>query len=313
MSGKTTIWGQLRRTLTEWAASLDDLGFDVGRTHISLYNAVWMLFVVIAVIVFGRLVSRIGRRAVRSMRGLDGTQRALGEKLMTVVVWSAAVLVGIDAMGINLTTLTVFSGAFGLAVGFGLQKTFGNLIAGVILLMDRSIKPGDVIAVNDTKGSTFGVVNRIGVRAITVLTRDDREILIPNEILMTTQVENWSHSSNVVGITIPVNVAYGSDLDLAEKLLLEAALTVPRVLRDPEPSILLDAFGPSAIQLLIYISILDPENGVGNVRSDVLKAAWHALKDSGVSIPLPQSDVTLRDSDGLRLLSEALKGRGVPQ
>jgi len=301
---------KLQRAVTQWARSLDDIGMDIGRTHISLFNAVWMIVVVVLVIVFGRVAGRIGRHAVRSMRGLDGTQRALGEKLMTVTVWTVAVVVGIDSVGINLTTLTVFSGAFGLAVGFGLQKTFGNLIAGVILLMDRSIKPGDVIAVNDTKGSTFGVVSRIGVRAITVLTRDDREILIPNEILMTTQVENWSHSSNVVGITIPVSISYGSDLDLAEKLLLEAALTVPRVLRDPEPSILLDAFGPSAIQLLIYISIDDPENGVGNVRSDVLKAAWHALKDSGVSIPLPQSDVTLRDSDGLRRLTEALSGRG---
>jgi len=245
------------------------------------------------------------------MRRLDGTQRALGEKLMTVTVWSAAVLVGIDAVGINLTTLTVFSGAFGLAVGFGLQKTFGNLIAGVILLMDRSIKPGDVIALTDTKGSTFGVVHSIGVRAVSVTTRDNREILIPNEILMTTQVENWSYSSRVVGITIPVNVAYGSDLDLAEKLLLDAAIMVPRVLKDPEPAILLNAFGPSAIELLIYISIDDPENGVGNVRSDVLKAAWHALRDSGVSIPLPQSDVTLRDSDGLRLLAEALGKRAI--
>ncbi|WP_298171187.1 mechanosensitive ion channel domain-containing protein [Novosphingobium sp.] len=302
-------WTKLRRTITEWAASLDDVGFDVGRTHISLFNAVWMIVVVVLVIAFGRVVGRVGRRMVRSMKGLDGTQRALGEKLMTVTVWTIAVLVGIDAVGINLTTLTVFSGAFGLAVGFGLQKTFGNLIAGVILLMDRSIKPGDVIAVTDTKGSTFGEVSRIGVRAVSVTTRDNREILIPNEILMTTQVENWSYSSRVVGITIPVNIDYASDLDLAEKLLLEAALTVPRVLRDPEPSILLDAFGPSAIQLLIYISIGDPENGVGNVRSDVLKAAWHKLKDSGVSIPLPQSDVTLRDSDGLRLLAEAL-GRG---
>lgn len=304
-------WTKLQRTVTHWARSLDDLGFDVGRTHISLFNAVWWVFVIIAVIVFGRIVGRIARRAVRSMRGLDPTQRALGEKLMTVVVWSAAVLIGIDAVGINLTTLTVFSGAFGLAVGFGLQKTFGNLIAGVILLVDRSIKPGDVIAVNDTKGSTFGVVSRIGVRAITVATRDDREILIPNEILMTTQVENWSHTSKVVGISIPVNIAYGSDLELAERLLLDAARTVPRVLRDPEPSILVSAFGPSAIELLVYISIDDPENGVGNVRSDVLKAAWHALKDSGVSIPLPQSDVTLRDSDGLRVLAEALGKRAI--
>ncbi len=310
MTGKAMTWAGVRRTVTEWASSLDELGFDVGRTHISLFNALWMIFVVIAVLVFGRVVSRVGRRAVRSMKGLDGTQRALGEKLMTVTVWTIAVLVGIDAVGINLTTLTVFSGAFGLAVGFGLQKTFGNLIAGVILLMDRSIKPGDVIAVTDTKGSTFGVVHSIGVRAVSVTTRDNREILIPNEILMTTQVENWSYSSRLVGITIPVSVAYGSDLDLAEKLLLEAALTVPRVLLDPEPSILLDAFGPSAIQLLIYISINDPENGVGNVRSDVLKAAWHKLKDSEVSIPLPQSDVTLRDSDGLRRLTEALAVRG---
>lgn len=302
-------WTKLQRDVTQWARSLDDLGFDVGRTHISLFNAVWMVIVVILVIVFGRVAGRIGRRAVRSMRGLDATQQALGEKLMTVTVWTVAVLVGIDAVGINLTTLTVFSGAFGLAVGFGLQKTFGNLIAGVILLMDRSIKPGDVIALTDTKGSTFGEVSRIGVRAVSVTTRDNREILIPNEILMTTQVENWSYSSRMVGITIPVNVAYGSDLELAEKLLLEAALTVPRVLRDPAPSILLDAFGPSAIQLLIYISIDDPENGVGNVRSDVLKAAWHKLKDSGVSIPLPQSDVTLRDSDGLRVLAEALGRR----
>lgn len=303
-------WTKLRHAVTQWARSLDDLGFDVGRTHISLFNAVWMVFVVIAVLVFGRLASRIGRRAVRSMRGLDGTQRALGEKLMTVTVWSVAVLVGIDAMGINLTTLTVFSGAFGLAVGFGLQKTFGNLIAGVILLMDRSIKPGDVIAVTDTKGSTFGVVHRIGVRAVSLTTRDNREILIPNEILMTTQVENWSYSSRLVGITVPINIAYGSDIALAERLLVEAASTAPRVLADPEPSVLLHAFGASGIEMLIYVSIEDPENGVANVQSDVLKAAWHSLKAHGVEIPLPQSDVALRDSDGLRKLAEALAGRG---
>ena len=310
MSGKSLTWVHVRRTVTEWAASLDDLGFDVGRTHISLFNAVWMIFVFFAVLIFARVVSRIARRLVRSMKGLDGTQRALGEKLMTVIVWSIAVLVGIDAMGINLTTLTVFSGAFGLAVGFGLQKTFGNLIAGVILLMDRSIKPGDVIAVTDTKGSTFGVVRTIGVRAVSVTTRDNREILIPNEIMMTTQVENWSYSSRLVGITIPLGISYGSDIALAERLLVEAARTVPRVLADPEPSVLLNAFGPSAIELLIYVSIEDPENGVANVRSDVLKAAWHSLKVHGVEIPLPQSDVALRDSDGLRRLAEALAGRG---
>lgn len=305
-----STWSKLRRTITEWAKSLDDVGFDVGRTHISLFNAVWMVIVVIAVIVLARVISRVGRRLVRSARGLDPTQRALGEKLMSVTVWTVAVLIGIDALGISLTTLTVFSGAFGLAVGFGLQKTFGNLIAGVILLMDRSIKPGDVIAVTDTKGSTFGEVRTIGVRAVSVTTRDNREILIPNEILMTTQVENWSYASREVGITIPINIAYGSDIELADRLLVEAARTVPRIMADPEPSVLLHAFGASGIELLIYVSIEDPENGVANMRSDVLKAAWHSLKAHGVEIPLPQSDVALRDSDGLRRLAEALARRG---
>ncbi|MBX9884113.1 MAG: mechanosensitive ion channel [Novosphingobium sp.] len=310
MSAWSKLRHQINAQINDWVTSLDDIGIDIGRTHISLFNAVWMIVVVAAVIVFGRVVSRVGRRMVRGLKGLDATQRALGEKLMTVTVWSAAVLVGIDAVGINLTTLTVFSGAFGLAVGFGLQKTFGNLIAGVILLMDRSIKPGDVIALTDTKGSTFGVVSRIGVRAVSVTTRDDREILIPNEILMTTQVENWSYSSRTVGITVPINISDGSDIALAETLLIDASRTVPRVLADPEPSVLLHAFGPSGIELLIYVSIEDPENGVANVKSDVLKAAWHSLKAHGVEIPLPQSDVALRDSDGLRKLAEALAARG---
>jgi len=309
MSKRSSVWAQLRHQISEWATSLDDVGFDVGRTHISLFNAVWMVVVVVAVFVLAPLISRIGRRLVRSMRGLDPTQRALSEKLMTVTVWSFAILLGIDAVGISLTTLTVFSGAFGLAVGFGLQKTFGNLIAGVILLMDRSIKPGDVIALTDTKGSTFGVVRSIGVRAVSVTTSDNREILIPNEILMTTQVENWSYASRMVGITVPINISYGSDIALAERLLVEAARTAPRILADPEPSVLLHAFGPSGIEMLIYVSIEDPENGVANVRSEVLKAAWHSLKAHGVEIPLPQSDVALRDSDGLRRLAEALAGR----
>jgi hypothetical protein len=131
----------------------------------------------------------------------------------------AAFFIGIDIVGIDLTALAVFSGAFGLAVGFGLQKTFGNLIAGIILLMDRSIKPGDVIVVGDS----FGHVTKIGVRAVSIVTRDGKEHLIPNENLMTQEVENWSYSSRDVRVHIPVGVAYDCDLPLAQKLMIEAA------------------------------------------------------------------------------------------
>nr|WP_246385993.1 mechanosensitive ion channel domain-containing protein [Novosphingobium hassiacum] len=243
----------------------------------------------------------------RRIDRLDRTQQVLGEKIATIVVWALAFFIGIDVLGISLTALTVFSGAFGLAIGFGLQKTFGNLIAGIILLMDRSIKPGDVIAVNDGTGMSFGEVKKIGIRAVSVTTRDNREYLIPNEILMTTQVENWSYSSREVAIQIPVGVAYGSDLEQVQKLLLEAVSSVPRVLSFPSPGVLLSAFGPSSIDMAVVAWIDDPEGGVGNVKSDILMAVWRLFRDNGVQIPFPQQELSIKDSEGLRILAEALK------
>lgn len=300
---------ELTRTLNSVHDALDDISIDVGHYHLSLLNALWMALVIVLAIAGARIGSRIARAVVRRLSGLDATQKALTEKLVGMAVWSLAVFATIDVLGISLTALTVFSGAFGLAIGFGLQKTFGNMIAGIILLMDRSIKPGDVIAVNDGKGSTFGEVKRIGIRAVSVTTRDNREYLIPNEILMTSQVENWSYSSREVSITVPVGVAYGTDIDHAEHLLLEAAKAAPRVLSVPAPSVLLSAFGANAIEMNVYCWIADPEEGVANVRSQVLKAAWHLFRENGVEIPFPQSDVHLRDSEGLRRIADALAQR----
>ena len=298
----------LTRTLRTITDALDDISIDVGHYHISLLNALWMALVIGTALLSAMIVGRIARALVRRTR-MDVTQKALTEKLVTMTVWALAVFAAIDVLGISLTALTVFSGAFGLAIGFGLQKTFGNMIAGIILLMDRSIKPGDVIAVSDGKGSTFGEVKRIGIRAVSVTTRDNREYLIPNENLMTSQVENWSYSSKEVAISIPVGVAYGSDIDQAEALLLQAARGTRRVLAHPGPAVVLSAFGPSAIEMNVVCWINDPEDGVGNVKSDVLKAAWHLFREHGVEIPFPQSDVHLRDSEGLRRLAEALARR----
>jgi small-conductance mechanosensitive channel len=303
-------WAQLEREVRHFIRALDAFGFDVGHYHISLFNAVKMLLVIIAVIAFARLGSRLARRLSTRMTGFDPTQRVLAEKLVTLAIWAFAILAGVDILGISLTALTVFSGAFGLAIGFGLQKTFGNLIAGIILLLDRSIKPGDVIAVSDGKGSSFGQVKRIGIRAVSITTRDNREYLIPNEILMTSQVENWSYSSRDVAIQIPVGVAYGTDLDLAERLMLEAARSSGRVLKAPGPGVLLSAFGVNAMEMTIVCWINDPEDGVGNVKSEVLKALWKLFVEHGVEVPFAQSDVNLRDSEGLRRLAAALENRG---
>ena len=273
----------------------DRIGFDYGHTRISLYRAILALVVLICVIVIGMVANRLIRHMFGGFRNLDPAQRLLGEKLVSIAVWIATILIGIDVLGISLTALTVFSGAFGLAIGFGLQKTFGNMIAGLILLMDRSIKPGDVIAINDGKANAVGQVKKIGIRAISVTTRDQIEYLIPNEILMTTQVENWSYTSKDVRVKVPVCAAYGSDIDLVERLLLQAARSVARVHDEPAPSVWLVRFGDNAIEFEVQVWIDDPEEGVGNVRSDVLKATWHLFREHGVEIPFPQRELRFRE------------------
>jgi len=286
--GVTADW---REPLARIGHYADMIGFDYGHTRISLYSAGTVLVVLAAVIMFGRLASRVIRRVFARLSNLDPAQQLLGEKLVSIAVWVLTILIGIDVLGISLTALTVFSGALGLAVGFGLQKTFGNLIAGIILLMDRSIKPGDVIAVNDGNASAVGQVKKIGIRAISITTRDQIEYLIPNEILMTSQVENWSYSSRNVRVKVPVNVAYGTDIEKAESLMLTAARGVKRVHNTPAPTVWLSRFGENAIEFEIQCWIDDPEEGVGNVRSDVLKQVWHIFRENGVQIPFPQREV----------------------
>ena len=275
-------------------AALDSVGFEYGDSRISLYRALLVVVVLLVVLVVARVASIGVRHLFRRMTRLDPAQQLLGEKLVSIAVWVLTVLVGIDVLGIDLTALAVFSGAMGLAVGFGLQKTFGNLIAGIILLMDRSIKPGDVIAVSDTAGrESFGQIRKIGIRAISVVTRDRKEYLIPNENLMINQVENWSYSSRDVRVKAPVGIAYASDLALAERLMLQAAAETRRVLAEPAPSALLMAFGESAIQFEIRFWISDPEEGISNVRSDVLKRVWRLFRDNGVEVPLPQRELRI--------------------
>ncbi len=174
--------------------------------------------------------------------------------------------------------------------------------------MDRSIKPGDVIAVSDMSGrESFGQIRKIGIRAISVTTRDMKEYLIPNENLMINQVENWSYSSRDVRIKAPIRVAYGSDIELVETLLLEACKASPRVLNMPEAKALITDFGDSAINFEIRFWVSDPEEGISNVRSDVYKRAWKLFRENGIRLPYPQLDIHLRDSKQFEALLEAMQ------
>lgn len=281
----------LRASLDEAVAWMKAIGLDVGDYRLSLYGLFSAILVALILYVAVKLALRSIKWLLRRNRQIDDAQRLLTEKLLAIALFSFALLLGIDLLGIDLTTLAVFSGAAGLAIGFGLQKTVGNLIAGIILLMDRSIKPGDVIVVGDS----FGWVNKIGVRAVSVITREGKEHLIPNEILMTQEVENWSYSSRTVRVKIAVGVAYDTDLRLAHKLMIEAAQEAKRVLAEPAPVCWITGFGDSSVDHEVRFWITDPEGGIGNIKGDVFLRIWDKFQAAGIEIPYPQRDLRVRD------------------
>jgi small-conductance mechanosensitive channel len=269
---------------------LSAIGLPIGAKFFSLYSLVVALLTIVCLFAGIRLANRLIGHAILRSTGFDPTQKLLTQKLAGIAVIVVAFFVGVDLLDIDLTTFTVFSGALGLAVGFGLQKTIGNLIAGIILLLDRSIKPGDVIVVADKE---VGWVNKIGVRAVSVITRDGKEHLIPNEDLMTKEVENWSYTDRNVRIRVPVSVAYDCDLKLAQELMLRAAAESPRILDDPKSNVWLTEFGENGVKHEILVWINDPQSGIGSVRSDVLNRLWVLFKDNGIVVPCPKRDVRI--------------------
>ncbi len=301
---------QKSETAGDMIDTLDRMAIQMGHMRLSLWDVIFGSAIVLFVIIGAWFATKAIKILVARATRLDETQRLLAEKIITILVWAAAFFLGIDLLGIDLTALAVFSGAFGLAIGFGLQKTFGNLIAGIILLMDKSIKPGDVIAVSDQAGaSTFGQIRKIGIRAVSITTRDQKEYLIPNENLMINQVENWSYSSKNVRIQVPVGIGYNCDIKLAEKLMLQAAGEVKRVKQTPPPVVWLDKYGENSVDFVIHCWISDPEEGVGNVRSEVLKNLWDLFQQSGIEIPFPQRDINLRGNAQFDQLVAAIAQR----
>lgn len=289
---------------------LDSAALQIGSIRFSMLDALLAVLVILLVILLAWGVTRLIRFALKRITRLDGSQRLLAEKISTILIWAVAFLIGIDMLGIDLTALAVFSGAFGLAIGFGLQKTFGNLIAGIILLMDKSIKPGDVISVADTAGNEgFGQIRKIGIRAISVVTRDQTEYLIPNENLMINQVVNWSYSSREVRVKAAVGVSYSSDIDLVMELLYKAVEETPRILKTPKPRVNIMSFGDSSVDFEVRFWITDPEGGLANIRSDVYQRIWQLFHEHDIEIPFPQRDLNLRGNEEFNQLVAAIGQR----
>jgi small-conductance mechanosensitive channel len=271
---------------------LDRLALDLGDVHISLLTILKGLVALVALLWLANVLSHFLERRYSSLDALTPSIKVLASKVTKILLITIAILAALSIVGIDLTAFAVFSGAVGVGVGFGLQKVVSNLISGVILLLDRSIKPGDVVGVDDT----YGWIKDLNARYVSVVTRDGIEHLIPNEDLISQKVMNWSYSNLQVRLKISLGISYNSDVRKAIELCLEAAAAVERVIDEPRTVCLVKGFGDSSVDLEIRIWIQDPQNGISNVKSQVLLGVWDRFHEHGIEIPFPQRDIHLRSS-----------------
>jgi small-conductance mechanosensitive channel len=290
----TSIWIVVALHLLGWLPAvlvgLESMAMQVGSTRISVLATIKLVLALALLWLLAQWLGRvIENRISRAEFVNPGMQVAL-VKLSKFVLLVLAFLLALDAVGIDLTALTVFGGALGVGLGFGLQRVASNFISGFIVLFDRSIRPGDVITIGDK----LGWVQELHARYVVVMDRDGVERLIPNETLITNEVINWSYSNRNVRLKVPVSISYDNDPEQAMALMEDAARAHSRVLDDPAPAARLMAFGDSGIELELRIWIQDPEAGLANVRSDLNLAIWRAFKDAGIAIPYPQRDLHIR-------------------
>jgi small-conductance mechanosensitive channel len=269
---------------------LDQLAIDLGGVRISLLLLIKGVIVFTVLLKIASSGSNLLEKRILSLEELTPSVQVLLTKALKITLLTIAVVVAMSSLGINLSAFAFIGGAIGVGVGFGLQKVVSNLVSGIILLLDRSIKPGDVIEI----GSTYGRIQSLGARYVSVATRDKTEYLIPNEDLITTQVINWSFSDKFVRLKIIVGVSYDSDIHEVMRLMVSAAVGIPRVLSIPKPVCQLKNFGDSAIEMELRFWISDPENGISNVSSAVRIAIWDTFKEHNVEIPFPQRDIHIK-------------------
>ena len=276
---------------------LDSMALQLGEMRISVLG-VAKAVIALAILIWAALglANTFERRLLQSS-SLTPSMRVLSGKLVRISLFTAAILIALNSVGIDLTALAVFSGAVGLGIGFGLQKVVSNLLSGVILLLEKSVKPGDVIAI----GETYGWINALSARYVSVITRDGTEHLIPNEELISQRVENWSHSHQLVRQRIPFGISYENDPHEAIALSLDAAAACERVLTDPAPRCLVKGFGDNSVDLELRIWINDPQNGLSNVKSEIMLRLWDIFKENGIEFPYPQRDIHLPEPVTVRI------------
>lgn len=277
--------------LDETSAALDDFGINFGTFRVSVLTLIKGALSLFILVYLASFVASVLERKVQKAQSISPSSKVLIGKVLRILLITFAVLIGITSAGFDLSLLAVLSGAIGLGIGFGLQKVVSNLFSGMLLLMDRSIKPGDIIEVE----GTFGWVDYMGARYTSIVTRDNKSFLIPNEDFVTQKVVNWSHGNTFVRVEVKFGVDYASDPHQVKALAEAAAKTPKRICEDPAPVCHLVGFGDSSLDFTLRFWIKDAEEGVTNVRGAVMLALWDTFKENGINIPFPRRDVRIMD------------------
>ena len=272
---------------------LDAAGISFGKFRFSLLSVVKGALALLFLLYFAGLFSSFLERRVLETKSLSRSLQVLIAKIIRITLITMAVLIGITSAGIDLSIFAIFSGAVGLGIGFGLQKVVSNLFSGLLLLTDQSIKPGDVIELEQS--GTFGWVNNMAARYTEIVTRDNKSYLIPNEEFITQRVVNWSHGNSLVRLEIPFGVHYKSNPHEVTEIATKAAATPDRVVEHPKPVCWMKELGDSSINFTLRFWIRDAENGITNVKGQVFLALWDAFEEHGIQIPYPHREVYLHD------------------
>jgi small-conductance mechanosensitive channel len=288
-----TVWGWLALYITDLAPfvidAMESVQFHVGKQHIDLWTVLRGIATIFLTVVFALWIAGVIEARLMRVHSLDANLRIVGVRVAKAVLTVVAILTSLALVGIDMTALSVFTGALGVGLGFGLQKIASNYVSGFIILLDRSIRIGNIIQV----GSDSGEVTQITTRYTVLKHPAGSEFIVPNETLIGSTVQNQTYSDTRIRLATTVGVAYDCDLDLACRLMTEAAASHPRVLAEPAPKVFLTQFADSAINLELGLWIGDPEEGKGNIVSDINFAIWRAFREHGVAIPFPQREVRL--------------------
>ena len=276
--------------------TLESITFSFGEKDFSILLVIQLLIGIFVSIIVAMTLGRFIENRLMKINQLSLNGRVMINKVLRIALYVIAVVIALDTIGLDLTFLSVFGGAFGVGLAFGMQKIASNYISGFTILLDKSVQIGDILTI----GEHYGIVNSIQSRYTVLRKLDGVEVIIPNETLIAENIVNHTSSDRKVRVAIDIQIGYNSSVDEATKIMLSCCNAQDRVNKEnPEPTVYLMNFGESGIDLKLVFFILDAEEGTYRLRSDINKEIWKQFTERNIEIPFPQRVIHINKNDNI--------------